>query len=804
MYSPAASPDDRKARRSFRFNFPLSPSEGWSTVILAALLVIITVTCMENLDWTPGSSILTSTTLIGLVIGFITAKQRIVPQWLAEIPALLLGIFLAVQQSASATNGGDVRALLSHLGPWLSDATSGQASSDQSVFLLFLAVLTMLLGYVSMWLIFRSHSPWLAVVANAIVLLINLNYSGEDKIVFAVFFMFVTLLLLVRFNLVEHMRLWRSKGLRYAPEISWDFMQFGFIFAVLVMVLAAVMPSNYANTTLENLWNGSNSPWSNVQSKFAQLFNVNGNASNKTRVGFGSSLGIQANVNLPNTPVFTYTYTSPNSQVAGLADSSYLLGLTYDAFDGHSWSTGSTVTQAVASGSTIAPETQRVVQITSQIAVIIPPDGHYIYALGEPGGFDVNILAHHDGISIAGGDTVDSWTDWQLKDALAQNQTYTTTSYLSDASATDLQAVPAPKPGGDSNYSAAFLKRYTQLPQDLLTGSGDPTHEIKTTAETWVQGAQAVSMYDKIAAIISNFGKNGFRYSTQNQAPPAKEDAALALLNTKQGYCTWYATTTVMMLRELGIPSRMALGFAHGGDDSAQGDVPPVAGTPKAGPTKSDPFTVRGTDAHAWVQVYFAGFGWINFEPSIAGGAFSALPLSSQGTDTGPDKTPTTPKRTASPTPVATVTAGATTTPDNSNHSPGSHLTLTPGNVTASLVVLLLLIVGFGLGIWWLLLFRSLSPVGRTFARMTLLGRLAGVKADPSQTASEYGKLLGEQIPEQRSTIDEITKSYVRERWAPVVVAQPLPNNERWQRLRNDLLRRLPQRLRQRPGRRRL
>src|SRR6185437_15974344 len=205
--------------------FPLSPSEGWTTVIFAAVLVLITVGCIQSLNWTGRSDILTSTTLMGMALGFILAKQHRVPQWLADIPALALGVLYAFYQTAHADEGGHLGVLWRHLLAWSQSARSGSASTDDAIFLLFLAVLTMLLGYVSMWLIFRSRSPWLATAANAVVLLINLNYATDDKAIYAVLFMMMALLLIVRFNLVERMRIWKRKGLRFPSELSWDFMQ---------------------------------------------------------------------------------------------------------------------------------------------------------------------------------------------------------------------------------------------------------------------------------------------------------------------------------------------------------------------------------------------------------------------------------------------------------------------------------------------------------------------------------------------------------------------------------------------------
>jgi hypothetical protein len=68
-------------------------------------------------------------------------------------------------------------------------------------------------------------------------------------------------------------------------------------------------------------------------------------------------------------------------------------------------------------------------------------------------------------------------------------------------------------------------------------------------------------------------------------------------LDYKKGYCVYYASAEIMMLRSLGIPARMAVGFSEGEIED---------GT----------YVVRRFNAHAWPEVYFPGLGWVEFEPT--------------------------------------------------------------------------------------------------------------------------------------------------------------------------------------------
>jgi transglutaminase-like putative cysteine protease len=98
----------------------------------------------------------------------------------------------------------------------------------------------------------------------------------------------------------------------------------------------------------------------------------------------------------------------------------------------------------------------------------------------------------------------------------------------------------------------------------------------------------------------------GFRYEEH----PARSTTAPPLVDfvesTRAGYCQHYAGAMALMLRTLGIPARVAVGF--------------TAGTWRAGV-----WTVTDRQAHAWVEVWFAGYGWLTFDPTPGRGTLSAV-----------------------------------------------------------------------------------------------------------------------------------------------------------------------------------
>ena len=111
--------------------------------------------------------------------------------------------------------------------------------------------------------------------------------------------------------------------------------------------------------------------------------------------------------------------------------------------------------------------------------------------------------------------------------------------------------------------------------------------------------ARAPTTYDKVLALEAWIGAHT-RYSLHPPALPAGADAVDRFLFVdREGFCEQIATSLVVMLRSLGVPSRLAVGYAGG---------------------RRDPFTglfdVRASDAHAWAEVWFPGVGWEPFDPT--------------------------------------------------------------------------------------------------------------------------------------------------------------------------------------------
>jgi transglutaminase-like putative cysteine protease len=113
-------------------------------------------------------------------------------------------------------------------------------------------------------------------------------------------------------------------------------------------------------------------------------------------------------------------------------------------------------------------------------------------------------------------------------------------------------------------------------------------------------GGGARTPYDAVEQVQRWFLSSGtFRYS--NHPPVSSPPLVGFVTRTHAGYCQHFAGAMALMLRYLGIPARVAVGFAGGTHDQAQGL-----------------WNVSDREAHAWVEVWFKGYGWLPFDPTPA------------------------------------------------------------------------------------------------------------------------------------------------------------------------------------------
>ena len=188
--------------------------------------------------------------------------------------------------------------------------------------------------------------------------------------------------------------------------------------------------------------------------------------------------------------------------------------------------------------------------------------------------------------------------------------------------------------------SAGLLRGAGDAPAEIADVYAVPpalTPTVQQTLDRVVDGAE--TDYDRVAAIQEYFtdGSNGFVYDENADVPGFNQpDALERFLAGKRGFCEQYSSAMAALVRGLGIPARVAVGFTQGTQ------------------TTDGLWRVTTADAHAWPEVWFSGAGWVRFEPtprssSITVPEYTVPPVETPTTD-GADPS-------AAPEPAATASA---------------------------------------------------------------------------------------------------------------------------------------------------
>jgi transglutaminase-like putative cysteine protease len=296
-------------------------------------------------------------------------------------------------------------------------------------------------------------------------------------------------------------------------------------------------------------------------------------------LGFATHLNTALRGSLGNTVVMRVRAQRP----------SYWIGETFNTWDGQSWKVPSkNVPIALYSGSPFpVPPAVDAPVVSSPVGALSDLQTFYM-AQSSP-----NLIFHADNaaevwfparnIYLSGNDTIVSPI------ALGPGAIYTVRSSVSTATASQLQAVTGAPAATETPAQRKLLAADLALPH--------PYNRVKALAEKIT--AHKTTTDAKVEALIAWIGAHT-HYSTDIPPLPAGEDTVDEFLfGNRTGFCEQISTAMAVMLRSIGIPAREAVGYVPGSYN-------PI----------TDLYEVEGKDAHAWVQVWFAHYGWQSFDPT--------------------------------------------------------------------------------------------------------------------------------------------------------------------------------------------
>jgi len=562
--------------------------DSWLAVLILATVSLVGVRLWAT-DWTGDLYLLVYLAFIAGAAGLMVGFSRF-SVWITGLFAAIFGTFTFGWLFGTTLDGGlSWRVRILNILGWrlriaIEQVADGNTITDPILFLTVMAAMLWITGFVAAFILIRKGSVWPSLIPLGVSMLVighyDLNPVRNTRYILT--FFLLALLILGRLTYMRYQQKWQQEGITTTSETRADFNKTLLVITLILIVLAWVIPVTPAQASrYSDFWETLTEPWDQLTDELSRIFVVD--QTDPTYFGFfGDSLNLGSGTPASEEVVFTVEVTQPPPP----GYRNYWRARTYDTYQGATWSSSPGLAETM-----LFPE-----------EFLIP---YPAWEGGETAAYTITTSADRTANYLSPG--LPTWLDRPAQailhplgeneqdlisliadPALFSGDAYQVETQVRLPTEAELLETTTEYPG--------WTERYLQLPDDFSEQIAALAVEITQDVEHPYEKASAITRYLRI----------NIDYARTIPAPPTGADPIEWFLFEQQmGFCNYYATAEVLMLRTLGIPARMAVGYA-------QGDLDPESGQ----------YAVRKRDSHAWVEVYFNDYGWVVFEPTVSQPAY--------------------------------------------------------------------------------------------------------------------------------------------------------------------------------------
>ena len=715
----------------------LFPREGWLSWVFLFVMLLSLGWSVQSAQWIPQHDFVVPVAFWGSLAGLLLGITR----WRVLITLPLAG--LAGAGVVLWAVGGEYFTRLDQLArlfalraeaiTFIRLVVDAAVPTQLSPYAIGLGALIWVTAFIAAYAIYRHHRVLDAILLVGVTMVINISATLTPLLLFIVPFSLAALLLWLRNALIGREETWKLRQVLESTDVHGSMLRSGFGFIFGSIALALILTTVAVAAPLTSVWGSLDGAWTEMRNDFSNL--VGGlNAPAGTRLpggqGFGTSFAVRG------------SWFSRDTEVMTVASKKgyYMETITYDIYTGHGWNSSALGRRTVAAGGRIFPgyTSERPLSKdptafhTETVAVEIQHSvGRNVFSPGFPTVALLPVVVREPtGKAMLGG--------LESAVSLDPGRGYQITAVISDAT----EAMLA---GAGTAYPTDIVSTYL--------GTSGVTDRTKELARSIVDAAHATDPYHEAVALAA-YLHNGprFRYATTAPLPtdPNRDLVDFFLFDPQGGvgYCEYYATAMAVMARSIGLPARVAVGYAPG-------EL-----------TKPGVYQVRERNAHAWAEVYFPGYGWQSFE------ATKSIPALTRATGSGivpPIVTRIDPgSRQVGPADegnLGQINSLPSFAPVDGGYLAGETPPADEARGGAALVFALVLGALALYALWRLFrrrrYFRFMAPGDRQWQRLAFAASRAGVSRAPSETIYEYATWLQDELPTRRPEIRTIADGKV-------------------------------------------
>jgi transglutaminase-like putative cysteine protease len=710
-----------------------APEEGWTTLVLVAVAAWAVGWAIDDPAWVIGrgewTDFLPWAGVAGAVAGFVGAKLGW-PRWIAHLGgaiAAALALPVVIGSIVVGEPAGFVELYRATAEAtrqaWYDLAIVGAPRTPQfGHYLLGLGILCWATGQFAAYAVFAHRRALDALVVVGIVLLGNMSLTVHDQLGQLILYTLAALALLARAHAFEEQMAWVRRRIGDPAAVRSLYLRGGTVFIVAAVVGSMFLTSAASSAPLAGLWADSSGFLIELSRRIERLLPLGG-ASRPLGVTFGASTTIsgfwQQDAKL------ALTITLP----PGETEEFYWRAVAYDTIALNGWDMSDQRQQTRAAAEPL------LAGLFDQPAAA----GHreVTYRIERNGYVGPQVVSPLTPVAATSGATVTSLGDFGHFGQVTLDgnpRTVEITALVPVYDEEDPNGITQNRLRAAGRAYPAEIQPYLIVPQAYLGPSA-----LDLYAEIVAAAPPEANPYD-LARTMERFfrSRSNFTYDTNVQDLDCGGlSTAECFARFRQGYCQYYATTMAVLLRHAGIPARMVEGFLPG---DRTGNV----------------VTILNSGAHAWVEVWFPGFGWQKFDPT-GGGVAVDTPI--------PSGAPISPGPSRSIPPASQIVDpddGELFPPPDGGSVPPDGRGGPPAAIAYIVIAVLLGVTVGGLAfIAW-----QRGPRGATGpdAIWQGIGRIAarfGFGPRPTQTVYEYAGALGDVLPMSRPELETVAHAKV-------------------------------------------
>jgi transglutaminase-like putative cysteine protease len=721
---------------------PLAPAEGWLSFGCVLVICLTMALAIDDARWVLGRSNYLDGLVVaafgGVLFGFLGPKVgwgRWVTYLVGSVVAALVMPLLTglvanpggapIYELYQATADSVVRA-------YVDLAILDLSSTSQYLHYIFsVGLLVWATSMFASYAVFGHHRPLNGIVIVGVILVGNMALTLNDELPYLIVFSLASLFLLILSHAFDQQSEWVRRRIGEPSSISTVYLRGGSIFIAVAVAASFLLTQTAASAPLAGAWNGVEDSLIGI-SRSLQRFLPTGGSNRAISLTFGANAQVGQLWTTDGSVAATITRDP-------LDDGHYYWrAVTYDRIDLKGWSQSTSTTSVVPADT----------GLLDQRADNVAPAGRHTFT------FTVTPTEFRSG-TILSPQTPIAVDEPVRLTTVGQDGYFATMDRDGGSGAYTVTAL-TPVDGNDPGQLnlAALRATSTTYPQgisDLYLGvaAGSLGPNAQALEAKIVAEAESNKPIDLANQLIAELHSANFRYETDVRDLECADLSTVECFATyRKGFCQYYAATMAVILRDLGVPTRIAQGFLPG------------ARAPRSATEQ-----ILFSNAHAWVEVYFTGYGWVTFDPT--GGNLSQVAALPSGR----------PVASSAPGPSATI-PGASRKADvdgrDQTGGPAAGSARGGGSLGPLLGVGALLLLAFGglAFVTWQRGPRGATSADGAYGSVTRIASRFGFGPRPGQTVYEYAGALGDVLPAVRPELETVARAKVESVYARQILGE--------------------------------